>query len=182
MSRVGLKPVILPEGVEVKISADTVVVKGPKGELSQPIMPGITLKQEDNTITLSRNSENKYVKAKHGLQRTILANMVEGVTKGFTKELEVNGVGFKIQLNQNKLNLALGYSHPMEYEAPEGIELSTKDNIITVSGLDKQLVGQVAADIRSMRKPEPYKGKGIKYVDEQIIRKVGKAAAAEGAE
>jgi len=178
MSRIGKQPVIIPKTVEIKIDAGKITVKGPRGELSQDIHRWVMIEQKDGQIVVSvQNSEEKKQRSLWGLFRRLVANMVIGVSEGFSKQLEINGVGYKAAVQGDILNLQLGYSHPIEYKIPEGIEINVEKNIVTVFGIDKQQVGQAAAEIRSLRKPEPYKGKGIKYVDEIIRRKVGKAAA-----
>ncbi|QGU00793.1 LSU ribosomal protein L6p (L9e) [Candidatus Syntrophocurvum alkaliphilum] len=178
MSRIGKKPISLPKGVELKVEDNKVTVKGPKGELSQNIPAVITVSQEDNVVKVSRPNDLKKNRAFHGLSQALIANMVEGVSKGFEKKLELVGVGYRAQMQGNKLVLNVGYSHPVEIEAPAGIEFEVPANTkITVKGIDKQLVGNTAADIRAIRKPEPYKGKGIKYENEVIRRKAGKAGA-----
>lgn len=179
MSRVGKKPISIPQGVEVKITqADTlykVNIKGPKGSLDTLLPTGVSAEQKDKQILLAvKNEELGTDKALWGLSRSLVNNAVVGVTKGFSKELEINGVGFKVALQGKKLVLNVGFSHPVEYNLPEGISAEVDKNNIKLSGIDKQLLGQVAAEIRSIKKPEPYKGKGIKYVDEQIRRKAGK--------
>lgn len=176
MSRIGKLPVKIPEGVTVEVTADSVNVKGPKGELSQFTMPEVTVEVKDGEVIISRIDDEKVSRAKHGLMRSLIQNMVEGVTEGFKKQLEVNGVGFKINLAGKDLKLALGYSHEVVFNIPEGITASVEQNIITIEGIDKQQVGQVAAEIRALRKPEPYKGKGIRYVGEYIVSKAGKTA------
>ena len=178
MSRVGKNPIGLPEGVEVKINKGTVEVTGPKGNLSGEVNQDIKLDIKDGQLTVSRPNDSKYYKSLHGLYRSLLNNMVEGVTKGFEKKLEIVGVGYKAEMSKGRLNLQLGYSHPIVFLPPEGVEVVVADPTnISVRGIDKHLVGQVAAKIRSFRPPEPYKGKGIKYVDEYIRRKAGKTAA-----
>ncbi|MCH8981326.1 50S ribosomal protein L6 [candidate division KSB1 bacterium] len=178
MSRVGKNPIGLPEGVEVKINKGTVEVTGPKGNLSGEVNQDIKLDIKDGQLTVSRPNDSKYYKSLHGLYRSLLTNMVEGVTKGFEKKLEIVGVGYKAEMSNDRLTLQLGYSHQIIFLPPEGIEILVADpTSISVRGIDKQLVGQVAAKIRSFRPPEPYKGKGIKYVDEYIRRKAGKTAA-----
>ncbi|MCH8953720.1 50S ribosomal protein L6 [candidate division KSB1 bacterium] len=178
MSRVGKKPIGLPEGVEVKINKGTVEVTGPKGNLSGEVNQDIKLDIKDGQLTVSRPNDSKYYKSLHGLYRSLLNNMVEGVTKGFEKKLEIVGVGYKAEMSKGRLSLQLGYSHPIVFLPPEGVEVVVADPTnISVRGIDKHLVGQVAAKIRSFRPPEPYKGKGIKYVDEYIRRKAGKTAA-----
>lgn len=178
MSRIGKKPISLPKGVEVTIDGSKVTVKGPKGTLTQDIPEGISVVQEENSLLVLRSSDDKKYRALHGLSRALLANMVEGVTNGFEKKLELVGVGYRAQLQGKKLVINIGFSHPVEVDPPEGIEFevpaATK---ITVKGIDKQLVGNTAAHIRAIRKPEPYKGKGIKYENEVIRRKAGKAGA-----
>lgn len=174
MSRIGKLPIEVPSGVTITVDSQVITVKGPKGELTVPNLSDVTVKLEDNTLTVTRNNEERIAKSQHGLQRSLLNNAVEGVTKGFEKKLEVNGVGFRVATSNNELDMALGYSHPVKYKAPEGITLTNDKMTILVSGIDKQQVGQVAAEIRALRKPEPYKGKGIKYADEQILRKAGK--------
>ena len=179
MSRVGKMPIAIPAGVTVDIAENNVVtVKGPKGELSRQLPSEMTIKQEGEEIIITRPNDLKRNKAFHGLTRALIHNMVVGVTDGFQKTLEINGVGYRAQKQGNKLVLSLGYSHPVEMTPPEGIEVTLDPkiaNLIYVSGIDKEKVGQYAAEIRDKRRPEPYKGKGIKYVDETIIRKVGKA-------
>ena len=177
MSRIGKAPIAVPSGVTVTIKdGNTVTVKGPKGELTRTVPGAMSLKQENNEITVSRPSDEPGHKSLHGLTRTLIANMVEGVTKGFTKNLELIGVGYKAEVRPYGLQLALGFSHPIEYKAPAGIKLSAPvPTQILVEGSNKEVVGQVAAEIRSLRPPEPYKGKGVKYAGEVIRRKAGKA-------
>lgn len=181
MSRIGRMPITVPSGVEVKISADNdVTVKGPKGTLNQKLHPEMIIEKDGGVINIKRPSENKEHKSLHGLTRSLLANMVTGVTDGFTKELEINGVGYRAQLQGKKLVLNLGYSHPVEIEPVAGIEIEVPaPNKIIVKGTDKQLVGHIAANIREKRLPEPYKGKGVKYATEYIRRKEGKAGKAK---
>ena len=175
MSRIGKMPIAVPAGVTVDIAENNkVTVKGPKGELSRALAPEMEIKQEGAEITVSRPNDLKRNRALHGLTRTLLNNMIIGVTEGYTKTLEVNGVGYRAAKQGKKLVLNLGYSHPVEMEDPEGLETKVEDNKIIVSGIDKEKVGQYAAEIRSTRAPEPYKGKGIKYDYEVIRRKVGK--------
>ncbi|MBO4864114.1 MAG: 50S ribosomal protein L6 [Eubacterium sp.] len=175
MSRIGKMPIAVPAGVTVEIAENNkVTVKGPKGELSRTLASEMEIKQDGDTITVTRPNDLKRNRALHGLTRTLLNNMIIGVTDGFTKTLEVNGVGYRAAKQGNKLVLNLGYSHPVEMEDPEGLESKVEDNKIIVSGIDKEKVGQYAAEIRSTRAPEPYKGKGIKYDYEVIRRKVGK--------
>lgn len=175
MSRIGKQPITVPSGVSVTIEADKVTVNGSKGSLSQTILPGMTVKQEEQELVVIRANDEQENRAKHGLMRTLIANMVEGVSKGFEKKLEVNGVGFRINLAGSDLKLALGFSHEIVYSLPQGVNAAVEQNTITISGIDKQQVGQVAAEIRALKKPEPYKGKGIKYADERILRKSGKS-------
>jgi large subunit ribosomal protein L6 len=176
MSRIGLKPINIPSGVEIKISNTNLVeVKGPKGQLSQQIDPDMEIKIEDGVLTVARPTENKKHKSLHGLSRTLISNMVVGVTEGYTKTLDIVGTGYRAAKQGKKLVLTLGYSHPVEMEDPNGIEVEVPAPAkIVVKGIDKQLVGSYASKIRDWRKPEPYKGKGIKYTDEVIRRKVGK--------
>jgi large subunit ribosomal protein L6 len=179
MSRIGKAPIPIPQGVEIKRSGAIVEVKGPKGTLSHAIPEGISIKVEDGAIQVKRKGDAKRERSLHGLSRTLIANMVMGVTAGFEKGLEIVGIGYRAALQGRNLQLSLGYSHPVTYPIPEGIEVEIdKQNKITVKGIDKQQVGQVAAEIRSFRKPEPYKGKGIRYVGEYVRRKAGKAKAA----
>lgn len=175
MSRIGKLPIEIPSGVTITVDSDVITVKGAKGELTVPHLSDVTVSQEENQIIVVRKDDEKIAKAQHGLQRALLNNAVEGVTKGFEKKLEVNGVGFRVAMSGTDLEMALGFSHPVKYKTPEGVQISTNKMEITVSGIDKQKVGQVAAEIRALKKPEPYKGKGIKYADEQILRKAGKA-------
>jgi large subunit ribosomal protein L6 len=177
MSRIGKAPVAVPNGVTVTLKDGNVIsVKGPKGELTRSLPSAMTVKQESGTVTVTRPSDEDQHKALHGLTRTLIANMVEGVTKGFSKNLELVGVGYKAEKRPYGLQLSLGYSHPIEYRAPQGITLTAPvPTQIVVEGANKEVVGQVAAEIRSLRPPEPYKGKGVKYAGEQIRRKAGKA-------
>jgi len=183
MSRVGKKPIDIPQGVEIKINADIlgsqVNVKGPKGSLDIVLPKGVTIEEKDKQIIFTvKNPESGTDKALWGLSRALANNAVLGVTEGFSKELEINGVGFKVALQGKKLVLNVGYSHPVEYDLPEGITAEVDKNNIKLFGIDKQLLGQVAAEVRNVKKPEPYKGKGIKYIDEQIRRKAGKVVKA----
>lgn len=185
MSRIGKQPIQIPDNVEIKINEDLVVVKGPKGELSQKIRPEIKVefkelsnKEKSKELQVSPNKKSKNTSALWGLTRTLIFNMIKGVTEGFEKKLEIEGVGYRVSIGGNKLVLSLGFSHPIEVEAPKGIDFKVDKNTIIVSGISKQLVGQVAADIRMKRKPEPYKGKGIRYSGEVVRRKVGKKAVA----
>ena len=177
MSRIGKAPVAVPNGVTVTLKDDNVIsVKGPKGELTRSLPAAMTVAQENGQVTVTRPSDEDQHKALHGLTRTLIANMVEGVTTGFSKNLELVGVGYKAEVRPYGLQLALGYSHPIEYRAPQGIKLTAPaPTQIVVEGPNKEVVGQVAAEIRSLRPPEPYKGKGVKYAGEQVRRKAGKA-------
>ena len=175
MSRIGRMPIAVPAGVTVEIAENNkVTVKGPKGELERVLPSEMEIKQEDGQILVTRPNDLKKMKSLHGLTRTLINNMVVGVTEGYTKQLEVNGVGYKAAKSGNKLTLNLGYSHPVIMEDPDGLESVVEGNKITIKGIDKEKVGQYAAEIRDKRRPEPYKGKGIKYIDEVIRRKVGK--------
>jgi large subunit ribosomal protein L6 len=178
MSRIGKMPIKVPSGVDVNVEGSTVKVKGPKGELSRSFRPEMTIALEDGQLRVERPSDAKPHKALHGLTRALLANMVEGVTNGYTKSLEIIGVGYKAEKKGDALVLTVGYSHPVSYPEPAGIKLSTTSpTVVVVQGIDKQKVGQVAAEIRSVRPPEPYKGKGIRYQGEQVRRKAGKTGA-----
>ena len=176
MSRIGNMPIEIPEGVDVKVSPENLVeVKGNLGTLSQQIDQDLEIKMEDGTIIIERPSESKKHKSMHGLYRTLVDNMIEGVTSGYSKELEIIGTGYRAAKNGKTLSLTLGFSHPLDLEDPEGIEVEVPNtNTIIIKGIDKQAVGQYAAKIRSYRQPEPYKGKGIRYKDEYVVRKVGK--------
>ena len=176
MSRIGKKPIPVPKGVTINIDGNTVKVKGPKGELQRTFHPEMTVSMDKEEVTVGRPSDEPNHRALHGLSRTLLANMVEGVTKGYAKQLEIVGVGYKAETRPYGLQLALGYSHPIEYKAPKGVKLTANTpTAVTIEGADKEAVGQVAAEIRNLRPPEPYKGKGIKYAGEVIRRKAGKA-------
>ncbi len=175
MSRIGKKPIVIPENVKVIINNGEIQVKGPKGELKRNIVPGIKVEKEGNVLKVIRENDTKKLKALHGLMRQLIANMVVGVTEGFKKTLVVEGLGYKADLKGKKLILSLGFSHPVEYEPPSDIKLAVDGNKIIVEGIDKEQVGQVAAIIRRFKPPEPYKGKGIRYIDEQVRRKAGKA-------
>ena len=175
MSRIGNKPINVPAGVEVKIDGNHISVKGPKGTLERDVEQQISMKLEGDILTISRDSDAKKSKELHGLTRSLINNMILGVQNEFTKELQINGVGYRVQKQGNNLNLTLGYSHPVIFEAPQGISFDVQNgNTIIVKGIDKELVGQVAAEIRTKRPPEVYRGKGIKYAEEVIRRKVGK--------
>lgn len=178
MSRVGRQPITIPEGVEVGIDEGVFTARGPQGIVSERMLEGIDVAIEGDTIRVSRQKETRQHRSKHGLIRALLANAVNGVAKGFSKELEINGVGYRAEVKGAELHMALGFSHPVIYKVPESISIEVdKANNVLIKGANRQLVGQVAADIRSLKKPEPYKGKGIKYKDEVIRRKVGKAGA-----
>lgn len=182
MSRIGNKPVAIPSGVTLEVKSGTVYAKGPKGELSYALLPQVTVTIDGGEAVIARQSETKEIRARHGLTRALIQNMVQGVSDGFQKELEIIGVGYKAALKGKVLQLQLGYSHPIDYAIPADIEIVQDEknkNILRIRGADKQMVGQVAAQIRELRPPEPYKGKGIRYSDEQVRRKVGKAAAAK---
>lgn len=177
MSRIGLRPIVIPENVEVTIQDHVVTVKGPKGELTRNIHEDMTVKNEDNQIIVERQNDLKEQRSVHGTTRSIIANMIEGVTEGFEKALEIIGVGYRAQKQGNKLSVTAGYSHVVEIEQPEGIEIEVPQNTeIIVKGIDKELVGGIAANIRAIRSPEPYKGKGIRYKGEHVRRKEGKTA------
>ncbi|QHN42823.1 50S ribosomal protein L6 [Candidatus Mycosynbacter amalyticus] len=175
MSRIGKLPIEIPSGVTITVDSEVIKVTASKGELTVPHLSDVTVTVEDGVATVTRNNEERVARAQHGLQRALLNNAVVGVTKGFEKKLEVNGVGFRVATQGNTLEMSLGFSHPVKYTAPAGVTVSNDKMVISVSGIDKQQVGQVAAEIRALKKPEPYKGKGIKYVDEVILRKAGKA-------
>ena len=175
MSRIGKQPIDIPAGVTITVGDENITVAGPKGTLEVPVQAKTTTKVEENQIIVTRSDDEPKSRAWHGLQRALLNNAVIGVTKGYEKKLEINGVGFRLSGGPKEIEMSLGFSHPVKYTAPEGITLTTNKMEITVAGIDKQLVGQTAAEIRSFKKPEPYKGKGIKYADEVILRKAGKA-------
>lgn len=175
MSRIGKLPIAVPSGVTITIDPDYITVAGSKGTLKQFTMPGVTVAQEGDQIVVTRENDEPKNRAKHGLMRSLVANMVTGVSTGFTKQLEVNGVGFRVALAGNQLKMNLGFSHEVVYTLPQGVSAKVEGNVITIEGFDKQQVGQVAAEVRALKKPEPYKGKGIKYVGERIIRKSGKS-------
>ncbi len=177
MSRIGKLPIQIPAGVTITVDAENISVTGPKGTLTQFTLPHVDVTIDGDVLTVTRKSDEKIARAQHGLMRALIQNLVTGVTKGFEKKLEVNGVGFRVSGGGQALTMSLGFSHPIEYKAMEGVNLAVEKNLITVSGIDKQKVGQVAAEIRAFKKPEPYKGKGIKYVDEVILRKAGKTGA-----
>jgi len=179
MSRIGKKPVPLPKGVSAAVQGRTVTIKGPKGELVRTVHADLTVAVEEDTVVVRRPSDESRHKALHGLTRTLIANMVDGVTKGFAKQLEIQGVGYKAEVKPFGVQLTVGLSHPVQYHAPKGIKISVDNNVLVkVEGVDKELVGQVTAELRNVRPPEPYKGKGIRYVGEQVRRKAGKTAQA----
>jgi len=183
MSRIGRKPVALPSGVTVEITGNVVTAKGPKGELKYAHLPEVSVKIDGSEIIIERKNDEQESRARHGLTRQLIANMVQGVSDGFEKKLEIIGVGYKAQAKGKSVTLNLGFSHTIEYKAPDGVEITQDEknkNILIIKGIDKQLVGQAAADIRSFRPPEPYKGKGVRYIDEHVRRKVGKTAAKAG--
>lgn len=175
MSRIGKLPIAIPSGVTITVDQDEITVAGSKGTLKQFTMPGVTVTVAEGELTVTRENDEPKNRAKHGLMRALINNMVVGVTQGFSKQLEINGVGFRVALAGQDLKMNLGFSHEVVYHLPQGITALVEQNKITISGIDKQQVGQVAAEIRALKKPEPYKGKGIKYVDERIIRKSGKS-------
>jgi large subunit ribosomal protein L6 len=184
MSRIGRKPVAIPSGITVSVNGHTVTVKGSKGELSYVLLPEVSAKVEGAELIIERKEDTDAGRARHGLTRALLANMVKGVSEGFSKQLELIGVGYKAALKGKVLQLQLGFSHPVDFAIPAGVEITQDEknkNLLTVKGIDKQLVGQVSSDLRALRPPEPYKGKGIRYTDEHVRRKVGKAAAAKSA-
>ncbi len=168
-------PITIPSGVTVEVDSDAITVNGSKGSLSQFTMPGISVQQSDSVITVTRANEEPKTRSKHGLMRTLIDNMIVGVSQGFSKQLEINGVGYRVNLSGNDLTFNLGFSHDVRYKLPEAVSASVEQNVITISGISKQQVGQVSAEIRALKKPEPYKGKGIAYVGERIIRKSGKS-------
>jgi large subunit ribosomal protein L6 len=175
MSRIGKLPIQIPSGVTITVADDAITVEGPKGKLVVPHLSDVTVSLEDGNAIVTRKDDERIAKAQHGLQRALLNNAVVGVTEAFEKKLEVNGVGFRVEGGGQEITMALGFSHPVKYKAREGVTLEVNKMEITVKGIDKQAVGQTAAEIRSLKKPEPYKGKGIKYADEVILRKAGKA-------
>jgi large subunit ribosomal protein L6 len=175
MSRIGKQPILVPSGVTITVDADEITVAGGKGTLKQFTMPGITVAQEENQVLVTRIDDEAMHRSKHGLMRSLVNNMVVGVSQGFTKQLEINGVGYRVAAQGTDLKFNLGFSHDVIYHLPQGVTATIEQNKITIGGIDKQQVGQVAAEIRALKKPEPYKGKGIKYADERIIRKSGKS-------
>ena len=175
MSRIGKLPIAMPSGVTITVDPDAITVAGPKGTLTQFAMDGLKVAQDGNKLVVTRVDDEPVHRSKHGLMRSLLNNMVMGVTKGFSKKLEITGVGYRVALAGNDLRFNLGFSHDVVYHLPQGVTAAVEQNTITVAGIDKQQVGQVAAEIRALKKPEPYKGKGIKYTGERIIRKSGKS-------
>ena len=177
MSRIGKQPIDIPSGVEVTVGNDVVSVKGPKGSVTTPVHPMVSYNIAGNEVEVIRSGDSRQERAQHGLHRTLLSNCVEGVSKGFSKTVEVIGVGYKVSVQGKNIVLNVGFSHPVQYPVPVGIEAKAEGSKLTISGVDKQLVGEVAAQLRRIRPPEPYKGKGIKYIDEQIRRKAGKSGS-----
>lgn len=176
MSRIGKRPIPIPSKVTVTVEGQSVNVKGPKGELSRILPPEVVIEHEGDTLVVSRRDESRAARERHGLCRTLIANMVEGVSQGFQKRLEIQGVGYRAQVQGKTLNLSLGFSHPVRFEPPAGIDFVVENNTnVTISGIDKEIVGNIAASIRATRPPEPYKGKGVRYAGEQVRRKAGKA-------
>lgn len=175
MSRIGKLPIPVPSGVEIKVGPEDIEIKGPKGTLKTPHSPLLNYELADGHLSITRKADDHVSRAQHGLRRTLVANCVEGVTKGFSKALEVIGVGYRVAVKGDMVELSVGYSHPVIVELPAGIKAAVEGQVLTLSGIDKELVGETAARIRRIRKPEPYKGKGIKYVNEVIRRKVGKS-------
>lgn len=175
MSRIGKQSITVPSGVNITLEADKVVVNGSKGSLEQFTMPGIKISQQENQIVVERDNDEAANRSRHGLMRSLINNMVVGVSQGFEKKLEINGVGYRVAQQGTDLKFNLGFSHDVIYKVPAGINVAIEQNVVTISGISKQQVGQIAAEIRALKKPEPYKGKGIKYVDERIIRKSGKS-------
>ena len=175
MSRIGKLPIEIPSGVTITIEDGKIIVTNPKGTLEVPHLSELDVKNEEGQIVVTRKNDERVARAQHGLQRTLINNAIIGLTKGYEKKLEVNGVGFRVSGGGQEIEMSLGFSHPVKYKSKDGVNLTVEKMTVTVSGIDKQAVGQVAAEIRSLKKPEPYKGKGIKYVDEVVRRKVGKA-------
>ena len=179
MSRIGKLPIDIPEGVKVTIDGSKVEVQGPKGTLTSEFHPRMIIEMKDNQVIVKRKTDGKEDRSLHGLTRSLIQNMITGVHSGFEKKLEIRGVGYRAKIEGSKINVSAGYSHPVILDFPEGIKCTVEDNIVSVSGISKEAVGQFAALIRNIRKPEPYKGKGIRYVDEHVLRKEGKRAAAQ---
>lgn len=178
MSRIGKKPIVVPQSVKVAVDGQTVRIEGPKGKLSHVVPSGLTVSVEESRLAVGRGADHRTARALHGLTRSLLANMVRGVTEGFEKKLEIVGIGYRAQLQGKNVQFALGYSHPVIFPLPEGVQAEIeKQTLLTLKGADKALLGQTAAEIRALRKPDPYKGKGIKYADEVIRRKAGKTGA-----
>jgi large subunit ribosomal protein L6 len=176
MSRIGKRPIPIPDKVTVTIDGQDVSVKGPKGELSRTLPKGVTIEQDDKTIIVNRQDDSRLARSRHGLCRTLIANMVQGVSKGFERRLEIQGVGYRAQVQGTTLNMSLGYSHPVKFDPPPGIQFAVENNTnVIVTGVDKEIVGNIAAKIRATRPPEPYKGKGVRYAGEYVRRKAGKA-------
>jgi large subunit ribosomal protein L6 len=175
MSRVGKQPITIPQSVSISVKDRQLEVIGAKGRLVRPVLKGLSIDQHDNQVLVSRDSNEAAVRSNHGLMRTLIANMVDGVSQGYSKKLEVNGVGYRVSMQGNTLKFNLGFSHDIEFALPDGVSAIVEQNVITINGIDKQQIGQVASKIRELRKPEPYKGKGIRYYDEHIIRKSGKS-------
>lgn len=176
MSRIGRQPIEVPAGVNVEFQGEIIKATGPKGTLEVKLLPGLKVEHNENVLAVTKKADNEETQRTFGLQRTLINNIVVGVSQGYERRLEINGVGYRANVAGNTVNLSLGYSHPIEFKLPQGVEAKVEKNLIILNGADKQLVGQVAANIRALRKPEPYKGKGIKYVEERIRRKAGKAA------
>ncbi len=177
MSRVGKKPIAVPKGVNISVGGDAIAVKGPRGELKRALPSGVKVKLEGGSLQVARDDDSRENRAKHGLVRALLANMVTGVTTGFERKLEINGVGYKAEVAGQKMTLALGYSHPVNYDLPNQVQAKVDKNVIILTSFDREVLGETAAKIRGFRPPEPYKGKGVKYVEETIRRKVGKTGA-----
>lgn len=177
MSRVGRKVIVVPKGVNIALAAGQITVKGPKGELKRLLPTGVTLKIEKESIQVNRDDDSRENRSRHGLTRALVSNMVTGVTTGFERKLEINGVGYRAEVTGQKLTMALGYSHPIVYDLPEPVQAKIDKNIVILTSFDREVLGETAAKIRSFRPPEPYKGKGVKYVEETIRRKVGKTGA-----
>jgi large subunit ribosomal protein L6 len=176
MSRIGRKPITIPAGVTVELDGGHVIASGPKGSLNMDLMPGIEISQAGGALSVTKQTETAETQASYGLMRTLVDNMIIGVSQGFTRRLEINGVGFRAAVSGNVITLSLGFSHPVIFTLPDGVEAKVERNVITLTGYDKQSVGQVAANLRALKKPEPYKGKGIKYAEEHVRRKAGKTA------
>ena len=178
MSRIGKLPIELPKGVTFDVKDEVIHVKGPKGQLQRPTNKYVTFEKADDVVTVTRRDDSRESRSAHGLMRALAFNMVKGVSDGFERKLEINGVGYRAEVKGKQLVMQLGYSHPIEYDLPEGVAAAVEKNIITLAAIDKELLGHTAAKVRSFRPPEPYKGKGVKYAEERIQRKVGKAGAA----